>query len=69
MQLSARATKLAPRSADVQFRAGLARELLGERELALASIASARRLGYPAAFIDAEPDLVALRRDLRYPRP
>ena len=69
MQLSARATKLAPGSADVQFRAGLVRELLGERALALESIASARRLGYPATFIDAEPDLVALRRDVRYPRP
>ena len=52
--------------ADVQFRAGLAYELLGQRDAALVAINSARRLGYPAKFIDAEPDLVDLRRDARY---
>jgi serine/threonine-protein kinase len=29
-------------------------------------VANARRLGYPAKFIEAEPDLVALRRDQHY---
>lgn len=61
-----RAIALAPNSADVQFRAGLAYELLGQRDAALLAINSARRLGYPVKFIDAEPDLVDLRRDERY---
>lgn len=64
--LSARALQLAPNSADVQFRAALTYELLGRREVALLAIANARRLGYPAKFIEAEPDLVALRRDQHY---
>ena len=67
LALIGRALALAPASADVQFRAALSYELLGRRALALASIAKARRLGYPTAFIDAEPDLVALRRDPAYP--
>jgi serine/threonine protein kinase/Flp pilus assembly protein TadD len=60
------AISLAPKSPDVQFRAGLAYELLGQRDAALVAINNARRLGYPVKFIDAEPDLVALRRDERY---
>lgn len=63
-----RALALAPKSADVHFRAGLAYELLGQRDAAIAAIDHARRLGYPVKFIDAEPDLVALRRDERYVR-
>ncbi|MEW6760558.1 MAG: protein kinase [Pseudomonadota bacterium] len=63
-----RAIALAPNSADVQFRAALAYELLGQRDAALVAIQHARRLGYPVKFIDAEPDLVALRRDERYAR-
>jgi tetratricopeptide (TPR) repeat protein len=65
-RLLAHALTLAPNSADVQFRAGLAHELLGQRDAALVAINKARRLGYPVKFIDAEPDLVALRRDERY---
>lgn len=60
------ALSLAPDSPDVQFRAGLAYELLGQRDAALVAVNKARRLGYPVKFIDAEPDLVALRRDERY---
>lgn len=67
-RLLPRALALAPNSADVQFRAGLAYELLGQRDAAVAAINHARRLGYPVKFIDAEPDLVALRRDERYVR-
>ncbi|VXB82793.1 serine/threonine-protein kinase [Massilia sp. 9I] len=63
-----RAIALAPNSADVQFRAALAHELLGQRDAAVVAINNARRLGYPVKFIDAEPDLVALRRDERYVR-
>jgi serine/threonine-protein kinase len=66
MDLMARAVALAPADANVQFRAGLAYELLGKRVLALDAIAKAKRLGYPAKLIDAEPDLVALRRDPAY---
>ena len=60
------ALALAPKNPDVHFRVGLAYELLGQRDNALAAINHARRLGYPAKFINAEPDLVALRRDERY---
>lgn len=61
-----RALALAPNSAAVQFRAGLAYELIGERQRALQAIANAARLGYPNKFIEAAPELVALRRDAEY---
>jgi len=64
--LLTRALALAPTSADVQFRAGLAYELLGDRKRALAAIAAALRLGYPVKYVEAEPDLVSLRRDPGY---
>jgi serine/threonine-protein kinase len=64
--LIARALSLAPATADVQFRAGLAYELLGDRKQALAAITAALRLGYPAKYVEAEPDLLALRRDPGY---
>ena len=64
--LLARAVDLAPKSADVRFRAGLGYELIGNREAALAEIAQAKALGYPIKFIEAEPDLIALRRDSQY---
>jgi serine/threonine-protein kinase len=60
------AIKLAPDSADVQFRAGLTYELLGQRSRALAAITRALHLGYPLKYVEAEPDLVALRRDPGY---
>jgi serine/threonine-protein kinase len=66
MDAMARAVTLAPSDANAQFRAGLAYELLGKRAQALDAIAKAKRLGYPAKLIDAEPDLVALRRDPAY---
>ncbi|MFB9240375.1 protein kinase [Massilia antarctica] len=66
MTLMDRALALAPESADVRFYAGLAYELIGQRALALRAILQARRLGYPARFIDAEPDLIALRREPAY---
>jgi serine/threonine-protein kinase len=65
-ELSKRATETAPASPDVQFRAGLAYELLGKRDLALAALAQAKKNGYPTSAIDSEPDLVGLRRDIRY---
>ncbi|MFZ6874270.1 protein kinase domain-containing protein [Undibacterium sp. Di27W] len=60
------ALRLAPKSADVQFRSGLAYELLGKREPALDAILLARELGYPQKMIESEPDLLELRKDLRY---
>ncbi|WP_377700830.1 protein kinase [Pseudoduganella sp. UC29_71] len=66
VQLLEQATRLAPRLPDVQFRAGLAYELLGKRDLALAALVQAKQNGYPSSAIESEPDLVALRRDPRY---
>jgi serine/threonine-protein kinase len=66
MQLAHRAVELAPDSPDVQFRAGLTYELLGQRGLALDAIAKALRLGYPRKYVEAEPDLVGLRQDPGY---
>lgn len=65
-RLMASALELAPDSGDVRFYAGLAYELIGQRALALQAIAQAKRLGYPSKFIEAEPDLIALRRDPGY---
>ena len=66
LELAARASTLSPDSPDIQFRAGLSYELLGKRTLALAAITRAIHLGYPSKYIEAEPDLVALRRDPAY---
>jgi serine/threonine-protein kinase len=66
LSLTARAVRLAPDSADVQFRAGLTYELIGQRALALAAVDRARHLGYPLKYIEAEPDLVDLRSDPGY---
>jgi eukaryotic-like serine/threonine-protein kinase len=63
---SVQAMDLAPDNPNVYFRAGLAFELLGDRPRALAEIEKAKSLGYPINLIEAEPDLVALRRDASY---
>lgn len=55
--------------ADLHFRAGVTWELLGERRRALDEILLSKSLGYPAHLIDSEPDLLSLRRDLRYHKP
>lgn len=57
-----RVIALAPKSASVHFRAGLAYELLGERDAAIAALTKAVELGYPLKLIQAEPDLLELRR-------
>ena len=60
--LLVRVMALAPESASVHFRAGLAYELLGERDAAIAALTKAVELGYPLKLIQAEPDLLDLRR-------
>lgn len=57
-----RVMALAPKSASVHFRAGLAYELLGERDTAITALTKAIELGYPLQLIQAEPDLLDLRR-------
>ena len=61
--LMQRALALAPKNANVQFRAGLAYELLGDRSTALAALTQAIALGFPIKLIEAEPDLLNLRRE------
>lgn len=61
-----KAIELAPKNAEVHYRVALAYELLGNRMQALAMIAKAVNLGYPVKNIEAEPDLVDLRRDPAY---
>lgn len=65
-EMSRRALAMAPNNADARFRAGLAFELVGDRSAAVEEIKAAKRLGYPVNFIEAEPDLAALRRDPLY---
>jgi serine/threonine-protein kinase len=59
---------LAPNSAEVQFAAGVSYEMIDMRTQALAAIAKAKEFGYSVKLIEAEPELVALRRDPKYLR-
>jgi len=63
----ARGVQRAPDSPEVRFRAAVASELAGRRDLAMMHIGRAIHAGYPVKLIDAEPNLIALRRDPRYP--
>lgn len=60
--LLVRVIALAPKDANVHFRAGLAYELLGARVAAIAALTKAVELGYPLKLIQAEPALLELRR-------
>ena len=60
------ALSLAPQVADVQFRAALTHELIGNRSEALDALLKASKLGYPRNLIESAPDLLNLRRDSRY---
>ncbi|MFM2086277.1 MAG: hypothetical protein RLZZ237_1146 [Pseudomonadota bacterium] len=60
------ALALAPTVADVQFRAALTYELIGNRNEALDALIQASKLGYPLNLIESAPDLLTLRRDARY---
>jgi tetratricopeptide (TPR) repeat protein len=68
-ELAARALAAAPNNGDVAFRAAMTFELCGERDKALEALRATRALGYPANLINAEPDLLALRRDPRFHQP
>lgn len=57
-----RVIALAPNNAYAHFRVGLAYELLGKRDAAVAALSKATELGFPLKFIQAEPDLLDLRR-------
>ena len=69
LELTAAAVKAAPANADVHYRAAMAYEVAGRRDSALAELRAARERGYPANLINAEPDLIALRRDPRFHQP
>jgi serine/threonine protein kinase/Flp pilus assembly protein TadD len=58
-----RVIALAPNNAYAHFRVGLAYELLGERGKAIKKLTKAVELGFPLKLIQAEPDLLELRRE------
>ncbi|MCH8618001.1 serine/threonine-protein kinase [Undibacterium sp. TS12] len=61
-----RALNLEPKNSSVHFRAGLAYELLGQRDSALHEITKSIEYGYSIKSIESEPDLINLRRDPRF---
>lgn len=61
-----KALAIAPETPDVQFRAALTHELIGNRDAAMTALLEAARLGYPINLIETAPDLLSLRRDTRY---
>ena len=62
----AQAVLLAPTLPDIHFRASLTYELLGKRNEAMAAVRQAIEHGYPINLIESAPDLLTLRRDVRY---
>ena len=48
------------------FRVGVAQEMMGNRAAAVNAILRAKALGYSVKLVDADPELVALRRDPMY---
>ncbi len=60
------AQSVAGDDADFRFRAVLTSEALGDRESSLEHLEAAIELGYPQHLVESDPDLVLLRRDLRY---
>jgi serine/threonine-protein kinase len=59
--------KLPMLTANAWFQAALAREILGQRELALRALGTAIRAGHSEREVRNEPELVALRADSRFP--
>nr|WP_315486759.1 protein kinase [uncultured Undibacterium sp.] len=64
-----RVLTLAPDNPEVQFRAAVSYEIVGKRPEALTALAKAKSLGYSSKAIEAEPELLALRRDPKYLQP
>jgi serine/threonine-protein kinase len=60
--------RLAQKDADAQFRFVVAHEVCGRREAALAMLERALRNGYSLAEAQRDPELLALRGDVRYHR-
>jgi serine/threonine-protein kinase len=66
VEKAARAIAIAPSLPDIQFRAALTQELIGNHDAAMTALLEAVRLGYPINLIETAPDLLNLRRDARY---
>lgn len=62
----AQAGALIPGRATLYYQSAIIQELAGQRELSLRSLARAFELGYPADEAAREPELIALRGDVRY---
>jgi serine/threonine-protein kinase len=60
--------RLARKDVAAQFRLAVAAEVCGRREPALAQLESALLNGYPLADVQRDPELLALRGDVRYHR-
>jgi hypothetical protein len=60
--------RLAQKDAATQYRLVVADEVCGRREPALAVLERALRNGLPLADIQRDPELLALRGDVRYHR-
>ena len=60
--------RLAEKDADAQYRLVVAHEVCGRREPALAVLERALRNGYSLADVQRDPELLALRGDVRYHR-
>jgi serine/threonine-protein kinase len=61
-----KAIEAAPNDSEVLFTSALVYEIIGRREIALASLDQANKAGYSIAVIEREPELAALRKDPRY---
>lgn len=64
-----KALNLAPENPEILYRAGVCFEMMGQREAAVSAINKARQLGFAMKIIEADPELLSLRRDPKYLRP
>ena len=60
--------ELPPDNARVWYRLAVAYEACDRRDLALAALETALAAGYSAADVESDPELLALRQDVRYHR-
>lgn len=68
LELTRRATALAPNDLLIMFHAGHTYEVLGDRQKALEWLGNALERGYPREAVETAPALGDLRRDERYRR-